>query len=194
MILTKKTFWIPYITILFLFPLVRSFLQNTSKQVPIIKTLSKDLKLIRSDGQKFSLLQFSQYIIFNLHFTRCPGDCIDLMKKTQTLQVKMMPFQHLVHILSLTIDPYDSLEILQNFAKEQGANKNLWSFVKATEEEFLENYLKEELYLSMSLGKDIFELAHSVKFVLIDPQHRIRGYYNDIDPLLLDFGFLMYTP
>lgn len=193
MIITKKKFWIPFIAILFLFPLVRSFSYNVSKQVPVIKKLSKDLEFYTHDHKKMSLLGFSKYIILNLHFTQCPGDCIDLMKKTQALQVRMMPFQQLVHILSLTIDPNDSLKILQQFAQQQGANSSLWSFIKAVDEKSLAAYLKDELYLSMSEGKDIFELAHSIKFVLIDPNHNVRGYYNEIDPLLLDFGFLMYS-
>ncbi len=188
----KPVFWWALILFLFAVPFYRSVNRDLKKEIPIIKSI-KNFQGIDQDNQVKSFQDFRKYLVLNLHFTRCPGECVDLMKQSQKLQVKLLPFIDHIHMISLTVDSeYDSVEVLKRYSTDLGAHKNLWSFWRAKNSQDLETYLQKELYLSINESLDPFEIAHSTKFVLIDSKLQIRGYYDQVEDLLLDFAFLLH--
>ncbi|MBI4550301.1 MAG: SCO family protein [Candidatus Omnitrophica bacterium] len=107
-------------------------------------------------------------------FTRCTGTCPRMSLEMGRLQ-KELPG---VGFLSFTADPaHDTPEVLGRYAKDYGAGDR-WVFLTGAPEVL--NRVSASLHLG--LGED--PATHSVRFILIDRQGRIRGYY---DPTEKDY-------
>jgi len=113
--------------------------------------------------------------VVDLMFTRCPSACPVMSGKLQRLYNK---FAHIdnVQFVSISVDPdYDTLEVLQQYAARYGVNDRRWAFLRAPMEKVV--WLSEHGFkLSGKLPT-----SHSTKFVLVDAQGRIRGYYDSFD-------------
>jgi protein SCO1/2 len=93
--------------------------------------------------------------------------------------------------MSYSVDPKnDTVEALQNYAEQYGAIKDKWYLMTGEKEEIFrlakKGYYvtaKEDNIQSPNL-EDKF--VHTDKFVLVDKQGHIRGFYNGTDPLEID--------
>jgi protein SCO1/2 len=78
-----------------------------------------------------------------------------------------------VQFVSISVDPQnDSLAVLQDYAKKFGVTDSRWSFLHAPLDSVKQ--LSEKGFL---LSGELPGM-HSTKFVLIDDQARVRGYFN----------------
>ena len=83
-----------------------------------------------------------------------------------------------VRLVSFTVDPAgDTPPVLAAYAKTHGASPSIWYF------------LTGQVSTLQMLDRDAFKLGnldasmqHSTRFVLVDRQGRIRGYYDTSDP------------
>ena len=103
-----------------------------------------------------------------------------------------------LQILSISIDPtYDTPEILQDYAVEHNARAGKWNFLTGDKDEIYQ-LAKCGFILPTLDGMGVpDDFAHSDKFILIDDQGRIRGYYSgtnreDVDLLMLEAKILLY--
>jgi protein SCO1/2 len=79
-----------------------------------------------------------------------------------------------VKLVSFTVDPArDTPAVLADYAKVHGASNERWYFLTGPEPTL------------QRLDRDVFKLGslnpsmeHSTRFVLVDRQSRIRGYYD----------------
>lgn len=107
-------------------------------------------------------------------FTNCPTICPVMTREMAALQSEFS--SHDVNFISFTVDPErDTSEVLASYAKQYGADEKTWHFLTGE---------KEQIY---QLANDGFKLAaahhegvfpHSRKFVLVDPNGNIYGYYD----------------
>jgi cytochrome oxidase Cu insertion factor (SCO1/SenC/PrrC family) len=106
-------------------------------------------------------------------FTRCAGQCPLMTAKMSELHRSLKG----VHFVSFTSDPdYDKPEVLSQYAQGYGITGGRWLFLTGDKEAI--NKIAQGLHFSR-----IDEpLMHSLSFVLIDPQGRVRGYYDSTDP------------
>jgi len=127
-----------------------------------------------------------QIWIADVIFTRCPLQCIRMTKRMRELQ-EASP-QDSVKFVSVTADPeFDTPSVLKNYAKEYGADQSRWSFLTGPHSE-INRFVVESLKLVVYEKKpeerevpaDLF--LHSTKFVLIDQQGRIRGWFEGENP------------
>lgn len=135
--------------------------------------------------------------IVDFFFTSCPSICPVMSKEMERVN-DMFREEDRVKILSISIDPeYDTPKILQEYANDHGAQAGKWDFLSGDK---LETYQLARcgFVLPTIDGMGVpDDFVHSDKFVLIDEQGRIRGYYSgtnreDVDLLLLETKILLY--
>lgn len=156
-----------------------------------------DVMLTERSGGSFSLGELKGKVwVANFIFTRCAGSCLVMSAKMQDLQESLRKTGD-VRLVSFTVDPKnDTPERLADYAEGYRAEKEKWLFLTGGVEQ-MQNLAKESFLLGVEEGTDPAEpIIHSKRFVLIDQQGHIRGYYDSGETeskqkLLRDIGILM---
>jgi protein SCO1 len=137
--------------------------------------------LVAQDGQPFhSQVLAGKIWVADFIYTTCPGPCPRMtsqMREVQDAVLKVPPVRDNVRFVSFTVDPAnDTPPVLTAYAKTHGASPSLWYF------------LTGPVPTLQMLDRDAFKLGnldasmqHSTRFVLVDGQGRIRGYYDTSD-------------
>ncbi|MCX8473367.1 MAG: SCO family protein [Sediminibacterium sp.] len=153
-------------------------------------TLS-NLKMVNQFNDSVSLWQLKgKIIVLDYFFTRCAGICPKLTKNMQQLQQSFkIGGQHrfkldtsVVQFISLSVDPdYDQSTILREYAKRfEIVNDNWW--LCTGNKKALYDFAFEDLKVDRFTDEAISpEFVHTNRFVLIDKNFNIRGYYNGLD-------------
>ncbi len=141
--------------------------------------------------------------VANFIFTHCPGRCPLLSQRMAGLQTTLRPKP--VRFLSFSVDPErDTPEVLQVYARRYRADDQRWLFLTG-DRTAMYALIREGFRLGVeALAPNDPRLTthepivHSNRFVLIDPQRRIRGYYRGDDTesvaqLLRDIETLVAT-
>ena len=119
-------------------------------------------------------------------FSRCAGQCLDMTARMAELHGALASDAN-VRFVSISVDPaYDTPQVLANYAQRQGAEADNWMFLTGSEDA-VRNLVQQGFHLAaeeatpeqMMHGADL--ILHSIKFVLVDAQGRIRGYYSSQD-------------
>ena len=142
--------------------------------------------LVERSGRTVTASQLSGRVwIADFIFTRCGGMCPAL---TTTLAALIRRLPPSVTAVSFTVDPSrDDPETLRRYAERFAADERRWLFLTG-EQQAVERLVREGFRLSIAeLPPGQRELSpepitHSDRFVLVDPQLRIRGYYHGTDP------------
>jgi len=148
----------------------------------------------------------NKIIIADFFFTRCAGPCPKMTKNMQKLQASFAKQKEgskiidssIVQFLSFTVDPlYDSVTVLKDYADRFRANHDNWWFLTGTKKEIYD-FALNELKLGVEDKGGMVDTAfiHSPKFVLLDKNYLVRGYYDGTDSIALsklakDVGLLM---
>ena len=110
-------------------------------------------------------------------FTRCGGQCPLLSAKMQELQ-KAFPAQPGLRFVSFSVDPkHVTPKVLSAYAKRFGAS-DAWVFLTGGKGK-IDSLMTEGFKLAGGGGE---EIMHSFRFVLVDKEGRIRGYYAAQEP------------
>jgi protein SCO1/2 len=121
--------------------------------------------------------------VVDFFFTTCPTICIDMAKNKREIQNYFLKDNSKVQILSITVDPEtDTQDKLLEYAYANDVNSNSWNLV--TGDKVLIYDLARKGFMVTATegdgGEDDF--IHDNKFVLIDREKRIRGYYDGTSP------------
>ena len=121
--------------------------------------------------------------IADLIFTRCAVSCpvmSGLMAQLQDELPAPMSF------VSLSVDPaYDTPEVLASYAERFGAGER-WHFLTGPRED-LEALIKQGLLLGFDdnpppeMVDPDEPIVHSTRFLLVDAEGRVRGYYDPFE-------------
>ncbi len=131
-------------------------------------------ELVAQNGQPFhSQVLAGKIWVADFIYTTCPGPCPRMTSQMREVQDAVSNIPD-VRIVSFTIDPAnDTPTILAAYAKEHGAAPAIWYF------------LTGPIPTLQMLDRDAFKLGnidgtlqHSTRFVVVDGQGRIRGYYD----------------
>lgn len=119
--------------------------------------------------------------IYNIIFTRCPGQCHRLSQAMSKLQGEL-PLQLPVRFVSITADPeYDTPEALEQYGQRYGAYPGRWLFLTGTKSD-LYSFATNGLRFSVvethpARARNLDELfIHSSAFVVVDGNSRLRAY------------------
>jgi protein SCO1/2 len=134
--------------------------------------------LIAQNGQPFhSQVLAGKIWVADFIYTTCPGPCPRMTSQMREVQDAVMKVSG-VRLVSFTVDPAnDTTPVLAAYAKMHGASPAMWYF------------LTGPMATLQMLDRDAFKLGdldgtlqHSTRFVLVDRQGRIRGYYDTSEP------------
>ncbi|MBI5267624.1 MAG: COX15/CtaA family protein [candidate division Zixibacteria bacterium] len=151
-----------------------------SREVPILYDVPS-FSFVESSGQPFGLDNLKGKIsIVDFFFTSCRGPCPVMVVRFGELYDKYAHSDK-VQLVSFTVDPeVDSLARLREYATTHRVTDNRWLFVRG-EGPQIRALCEEGFKVSGDLPG-----MHSTKFVLVDWQGRIRGYYDYDDSDKLD--------
>jgi protein SCO1/2 len=130
--------------------------------------------LVAQDGQPFhSAVLAGKIWIADFIYTTCPGPCPRMTSQMHEVQEAVVQMPN-VKLVSFTVDPErDTPMVLADYAKVHGASSGRWYFLTGPETTLQK--LDRDVFKLGNLDKS---LQHSTRFVLIDRQSRIRGYYD----------------
>ena len=87
-----------------------------------------------------------------------------------------------VMLLSHSVTPkIDSVPQLKKYALEKGVIDSKWHLVTGDKKEIYELARKSYLAVKVSGDGGPFDMIHTENFILIDPDKRIRGFYDGTD-------------
>ena len=148
------------------------------------------------DGKSFGLDDLKGKVwIGNFMFSRCsatcPGQAVKMGEVARAL-VKTPEVARNVRLISFSVDSKnDTPEVLKSYAEAQGASET-WRFLGGQGEE-VAKLSREGFQLGAAVaGETGAEFAHSDRFVLVDADGMIRGYFQptrepeDMDRLLAE--------
>jgi protein SCO1 len=109
-------------------------------------------------------------------FTTCPGPCPRMSSQMHQIQ-KATDSTPDVKLVSFTVDPaHDTPAVLAAYGKHFLAEPDRWYFLTGPQKS-----LSEIGLAGFKLNAVDGSLDHSTRFVLVDRQERIRGYYASSD-------------
>ncbi len=149
-----------------------------------------NITLTNQLGQKVSLDDLEDKIIIaDFFFTRCASICPALTTNMKGLQdaLKMKDRRRkidsaFVQFLSFSVDPErDSAEVLKKYADKYGVNHDTWWLLTGPKKQIYDFALKE-LKLGLQDGGTVdSNFIHTGKFILLDKERIVRGYYDGLD-------------
>ncbi len=166
---------------------ISSKLSSSGKPLFIYSQVG-DFSLTNQFNGPTSLNNFrGQIWIADVIFTRCPLQCIRMTKRMHELQ-EALPQDKPIKMVSITADPqFDTPEVLKNYAQQYGADQKRWDFLTGPKAEInrlavtgLKLVVYEKKPEEREIPADLF--LHSTKFVLVDGQGRIRGWFDADKP------------
>ena len=166
-----------------------------------------NIKLVNQLGDSVNLYDIqNKAIVADFFFTSCAYICPKLTQNMARMQQSFMkggdPMKKIdtsiVQFVSFTIDPErDSVPILKKYADKFGANADNWWFLTGAKDSIY-NFIFQELKVDKydTEGPLDPNFAHTQRFVLIDKDFNVRGFYNGLDSSSLaqlskDIGLLM---
>ena len=159
------------------FELVDSTIQHKKKFHRIA-----DFSLTNQNGKTVTQKDFKGKIyVADFFFTTCPNICIAMTDNLLKVQEKIKN-NHNVMLLSHSVTPkIDSVTQLKKYAIEKGVIDKKWNLVTGDKKEIYE--LARKSYLAVKEDGDggPFDMIHTENFILVDPDRRIRGFYDGTD-------------
>jgi protein SCO1/2 len=190
--------------ILFLLPILFSvyfFFLNKSTPTPLkrLPTLSLEaLPPFQFTAQNGKIIThdslLGKIVVADFFFTTCPGICKSMTANMKLLQDTLMANKDVFHtpirLISHTVNPTnDSVPVLAEYAKLHDADPKLWWMVTGNKDSLYN--LSTGFYklpaVDMS-GEDSVmaePFVHSERFVLLDREGYIRGYYDGTDSAMV---------
>ena len=144
-------------------------------------------------------------LVMDLFFTSCGSICPRLTANMAKLQQSFIRGGNLrkkvdtsiVQFVSISIDPErDSVPVLKKYADRFGVNHDNWWMLTGNRDSiyrFVFEELKVDQYSKEPINPDF---VHTSRFVLIDKEYKVRGYYDGLDSVSIgklarDIGLLM---
>lgn len=193
-------FWVFFIVFGFSYPIYRSVNRILPPELPIIAKVP-EYSLTNENGDKFGSADLKGRIyLANFIFSRCPSVCPKMLRDLEEVQKRVRGTGQKVAIVTFTVDPEnDTPRALFDLARKHHANPFVWTFLTDTDKEGLFKLYRDGFKVGVEQDpKNLFDIAHTEKIVLVDQENRVRGYYsfdkNDVNQLMIDVGLLINRP
>ena len=134
-----------------------------------------DFSLTNQRGAPFALSDLHDKVwVADFIFTSCGTICPPMTIEMARLQDEFVAED--VHFVSFSVDPKrDTPEVLTRYADYYGADNNRWSFLTGQKEAIYQ--LAHDAF-NLAAGHRGSEILHSTRFVLVDQNQQVRGYYD----------------
>lgn len=139
----------------------------------------RDFSLVDQSGKSLRFpLDSNKITIFNFFYSRCPNSCSEMNARMEFL-TKEYAGNKMIRFCSVSVDPdHDSPQVLANYSASFHAVPGVWHFLTGDKNLIYDIARKDFLLDAYSPKLDSTNIVHSPLFVLVDPQKRIRGYYD----------------
>lgn len=138
-----------------------------------------DFELTDQHGEAVTNADFEGKIyVADFFFTTCPSIC-PKMTKNMGLIADEVADNDMIRFLSHSVTPdVDSVAVLATYAEEKGVNYDQWRLVTGSKVQIYD--LARKSYFAATTEGDggPNDFIHTENFVLIDPDRRIRGFYD----------------
>jgi protein SCO1/2 len=169
---------------------------HSTKNIQLVNQLGDTVHLFDKQGKIF---------VVDFIFTSCGSICPRLTNNMAKLQqsfirggdVRNKIDTSIVQFISFTVDPErDSVTTLKNYADRFKVSHDNWWLLTGSKDsiyKFAFEELKVDKFSTEPISPDF---VHTSRFVLIDKERLVRGYYNGLDSssitkLARDIGLLM---
>lgn len=143
----------------------------------------KDFTLTNQLGQQVRLSDMgNRILVVNFFFTSCPTICPTLTGNMKQVQAAFNKHDTLVQLLSLSVDPErDTVAAIKKYADKYGIDPKNWWLLTGDKKEIYD-LARYEFFVNAVQGDGgPDDFIHTEKFVVIDKDRHIRGYYNGLD-------------
>ena len=151
---------------------------------------TSNISLTNQLGQQVSMEDLKGHIVVaDFFFTHCPSICPGLTRNMKKLQdaLKLKDDRRridttFVHFVSFSVDPErDSVAALRRYADRFGVNPDVWWLLTGPKKAIYA-YSINELKLGLNNTETVDTgFIHTTRFVLLDKERVVRGYYNGLD-------------
>jgi protein SCO1 len=175
----------------YLLDTVYTRIDNGKEVTDSIWHVTKNIRLVNQLGDTVSLYDNpGKIIVADFFFTRCGSICPALTRNMSKMQqsflkggnVRKKLDSSIVHFLSFSIDPErDSVPVLKAYADKFNVNHDNWWMLTGPKDSIY-NFAFDELKVDKFSNEPIDpNFVHTNRFVLIDRNRIVRGYYNGLD-------------
>ena len=154
----------------------------------------ENITLTNQLGNQVSLSDLKgKIIVADFFFTRCPSICPTLTHNMKGLQnalrlkdITKNVDTNFVQFLSFSVDPErDSVPVLKRYADRFGINHDVWWMLTGPKK-VIYDFALNEIKLPLQDGGNVdSNFIHTDRFVLIDRDRVVRGYYRGLDTVSL---------
>ena len=164
------------------YELVDSTLQHVKKFHQIAP-----FKLTNQNGEIITQKEYEDKIyIADFFFTTCPTICPKMTQNMANIQAQILDDPQ-VKLLSFSVTPkIDSVAQLKRYAIEKGVLDRKWNLLTGDKKEIYALARKSFLAVKEDGDGGAFDMIHTENFILVDPEKRIRGFYDGTDPIAMD--------
>lgn len=150
-------------------------------ELPVVATVP-EFTLVDRDGQPFGRGDLSGAPwVADFIFTRCAAICPRMTRQMSGVAEALAGTP--IEIVSISVDPeHDTPEVLDAWARQFGAGES-WHFLTG-ENEAIYDLARKGFLLAVDpsppaeLEAENGPIVHSTRFVLVDSEGQIRGYYD----------------
>jgi protein SCO1/2 len=166
--------------------LIRPLLRREPPPPPALFQVPR-FELVGTDGRPFGSEELRGHVyVANFFFTRCPSICPTLMHQLATLQARYREAGiDSIRLVSISVDPtYDTPERLRAAQASYGVDPSRWLLLSGAPEAVRSLAVQGFRVPHGDVAQQddgAFDIAHTGKLMLVDPQGALRGYY-DSDP------------
>ena len=156
------------------FELVDSSMQHVKKFHRIA-----DFKLKNQNNKWVTQNTFENKIyVADFFFTTCPSIC-PIMTENMSVIQNTFKNDSSVLLLSHSVTPkIDSVAQLKKYALEKGIIDEKWHLVTGPKNEIYDLARQSYLAVKTNVDGNLYDMIHTENFILIDPDKRIRGFYD----------------
>jgi protein SCO1 len=199
-IVKSKIFWVFFISFGFAFPIYKSLNRILPPELPVLAQVP-DFELLSENNTPFGSKELKGRVyLANFVFSRCPTACPKMLTELEKIQKRVRGTGKKVAMVTFTVDPeFDTPQVLFKLARDRKANPHVWTFLTGTNKDELFKLYRDGFKVGVEKDpKNLFDIAHSEKIVLVDSDNRVRGYYafeeHSINQLMIDVGLLINRP
>ncbi len=190
----------------YLLDTVVTHVKNGKMETDSLWHKTANIRLVNQLGDTVSLYdKEGKIMVVDFFFTRCRSICPQLTRNMATLQksfakggdTRRKIDTSIVQFVSFTVDPeHDSVSVLKDYADRFGVNHDNWWMLTGSKDSIY-RFAFEELKVGKFSEEPISpDFVHTNRFVLLDKERTVRGYYNGLDStsiskLARDIGVLM---
>jgi protein SCO1/2 len=141
-----------------------------------------DFELINQNGKTVTNENFNGKIyVADFFFTTCPTICISMTDNLLKVQKEIQNNPNILLISHSVTPKIDSVTQLKKYAIEKGVNDKKWHLVTGDKKVIYKLARKSYLAVKDEGDGGPFDMIHTENFILVDPDRRIRGFYDGTD-------------